>query len=99
MSAGNGLRPYPGLLKERDCPPAGVYDTQKQSMHCLNRWTPTLTLIPSIPLRRCTLFVLVVLLTACTNNPYRPDETGRNIYYDTFSGEPKHLDPARAYSE
>jgi len=40
-----------------------------------------------------------VLFTACTNNPYRPNETGRNIYYDTFSGEPKHLDPARAYSE
>jgi ABC-type transport system substrate-binding protein len=38
------------------------------------------------------------LLTACTNNPYRPDEAGQNIYYDTFGEEPKHLDPARAYS-
>src|SRR5581483_1994518 len=68
-------------------------------MHCLNRRTPTITLIPSIRLRLRALFIFVVLFTACTNNPYRPDETGRNIYYDTFSGEPKHLDPARAYSE
>jgi ABC-type transport system substrate-binding protein len=48
------------------------------------------------------LFLLLVpsiLLVCCTNNPYRPSEAGRNIYYDTFSGEPKHLDPARAYSE
>jgi ABC-type transport system substrate-binding protein len=35
---------------------------------------------------------------SCTNNPYRPDEAGRNIHYDTFSEEPKHLDPARSYS-
>jgi hypothetical protein len=43
---------------------------------------------------------LLVLLPACfTNNPYRSDEAGKNIYYDTFTGEPKHLDPARAYSE
>jgi ABC-type transport system substrate-binding protein len=51
-----------------------------------------------------TLFRLLVpllvasVLSACTNNPYRPSEAGRNIYYDTFSEEPKHLDPARAYS-
>jgi ABC-type transport system substrate-binding protein len=38
------------------------------------------------------------LVVACTHNPYRPEEAGRNIYYDTFSEEPKHLDPARAYS-
>ena len=48
---------------------------------------------------RCgAVFLIVWLLTACTNNPYRPDEAGRNIYYDTFSEEPKHLDPARSYS-
>jgi ABC-type transport system substrate-binding protein len=39
------------------------------------------------------------LLSCFTNNPYRPDEAGKNIYYDTFTSEPKHLDPARAYSE
>jgi ABC-type transport system substrate-binding protein len=45
------------------------------------------------------VLALCFFLTGCTNNPYRPSEAGRNIYYDTFSGEPKHLDPARAYSE
>jgi len=47
------------------------------------------------------LFAILVqfLLVSClTNNPYRPDESGRNIYYDTFDEEPKHLDPALAYS-
>jgi oligopeptide transport system substrate-binding protein len=46
------------------------------------------------------LISLLVLgaLPACTNNPYRPNEAGQNVYYDTFSEEPKHLDPARAYS-
>jgi ABC-type transport system substrate-binding protein len=44
--------------------------------------------------------VLPFLLLSCfTNNPYRPEEAGKNIYYDTFTSEPKHLDPARAYSE
>jgi oligopeptide transport system substrate-binding protein len=44
------------------------------------------------------LIVVLVALSACTNNPYRSSEAGRNIYYDTFHEEPKHLDPARAYS-
>jgi ABC-type transport system substrate-binding protein len=41
---------------------------------------------------------VVVVLASCTNNPYRPSEAGRNIFYDTFAEEPKHLDPARSYS-
>ena len=56
----------------------------------------------SVALRlRVTFPILVfcLFLTGCTNNPYRRSEAGQNIYYDTFSGEPKHLDPARAYSE
>ena len=44
------------------------------------------------------VWVVVLALAACTNNPYRPSETGKNIFYDTFAEEPKHLDPARAYS-
>ncbi|MSQ47291.1 MAG: peptide ABC transporter substrate-binding protein [Deltaproteobacteria bacterium] len=54
----------------------------------------------SITLRLRTLLVLAfcLFLTGCTNNPYRSSEVGRNIYYDTFTSEPKHLDPARAYS-
>lgn len=68
-------------------------------MHRLSRWTSTITLARRPCLLRCAIFLFAALVTGCTNNPYRPDETGRNIYYDTFSGEPKHLDPARAYSE
>ncbi|MCY3019953.1 MAG: ABC transporter substrate-binding protein [Planctomycetota bacterium] len=43
--------------------------------------------------------MLPVVLPACfSNNPYRPSEAGRNTYYDTFAEEPKHFDPAVAYS-
>ena len=42
------------------------------------------------------------LISACSdsslNNPYPVAESGSNIYYDTFSERPKHLDPARSYS-
>ena len=58
-----------------------------------------------VPHRQHTLglhsLILVLVACACfscTNNPYRPNQAGRNIYYDTFSEEPKHLDPARSYS-
>jgi ABC-type transport system substrate-binding protein len=44
------------------------------------------------------LLLVSAVVSACTNNPYRPSEAGRNIFYDTFSEEPKHLDPARSYS-
>jgi oligopeptide transport system substrate-binding protein len=50
-------------------------------------------------LRFLGLLLVVWVMGACTNNPYRPSEARQNIYYDTFSEEPKHLDPARAYSE
>ncbi len=32
------------------------------------------------------------------NNPYRPSERGKNIFYTSFDEPPKHLDPARSYS-
>lgn len=40
----------------------------------------------------------IYLIANLTNNPYPADEKGRNIFYSNFTGEPKHLDPARAYS-
>lgn len=41
----------------------------------------------------------LILLPSCfTNNPYRPADATRNIYYNTFRGEPRHLDPAMAYA-
>ncbi len=42
---------------------------------------------------------LFLLLSGCTpNNPYRPGDRGKNIFYSTFTEPPKHLDPARSYS-
>jgi ABC-type transport system substrate-binding protein len=50
-------------------------------------------------LRCCIVLALVlVTLTSCTNNPYRPSEKGKNFLYTTFREPPKHLDPAVAYS-
>jgi oligopeptide transport system substrate-binding protein len=51
---------------------------------------------------RIILLLVISLISACSdssfNNPYPATEDGRNIYYDTFSERPKHLDPARSYS-
>ncbi len=33
------------------------------------------------------------------NNPYRADESSRNVLYSSFSERPKHLDPVQSYSE
>ncbi|MBZ0220307.1 MAG: ABC transporter substrate-binding protein [Candidatus Methylomirabilis sp.] len=42
---------------------------------------------------------LFLLIAGCTpNDPYRPSERGKNIFYTTFFEPPKHLDPGRAYS-
>jgi oligopeptide transport system substrate-binding protein len=55
-------------------------------------------------LRPCTILLLacVGLLTACTdqwNNPYPESERNAGILYTAFGERPKHLDPARSYSE
>ena len=45
---------------------------------------------------------MIGLLTACAdqwNNPYPPPERHANILYTAFGERPKHLDPARSYSE
>ena len=49
-------------------------------------------------------FVLLpfLLLAACgaeQNDPYPSSEKGRNILYAAFTERPKHLDPARSYTE
>ncbi len=41
--------------------------------------------------------VLAVAVASC-NSPYPESEEGENILYTTFAEEPKHLDPAQAYS-
>ncbi|MEM7027626.1 MAG: ABC transporter substrate-binding protein [Pseudomonadota bacterium] len=42
------------------------------------------------------------MLSACDgspwNNPYPEDQAEQNIYYDSFSERPKHLDPVSSYS-
>ena len=52
----------------------------------------------ALSFRLLILTLVPALLTACTNNPYRPSERNRNFFYSTFSEPPKHLDPAVAYS-
>jgi oligopeptide transport system substrate-binding protein len=51
-------------------------------------------------LSACACFIALVLITvtSCTNNPYRPSEKAKNFLYSTFAEPPKHLDPAVAYS-
>ncbi|MEE9551834.1 MAG: peptide ABC transporter substrate-binding protein, partial [Gammaproteobacteria bacterium] len=44
----------------------------------------------------------MILLAGCGdspwNNPYPGDQSHRNIYYNTFSERPKHLDPVSSYT-
>jgi len=44
----------------------------------------------------------LVLCTGCDNspwnNPYPNQDSAKNIYYDSFSERPKHLDPVSSYS-
>ena len=51
-------------------------------------------------LRYCVALTLVVFLFGCgvPNNPYPKSEHDQEIYYRTFSEEPKHFDPAISYS-
>lgn len=50
----------------------------------------------------CLISLIFLLLTACgkrpINNPYPVSDDYKNIYYASFSEQPKTLDPARAYS-
>ena len=47
-------------------------------------------------------WLLLSFLAACSgplNNPYAPEQAGKDILYSTFGPDrPKHLDPARSYS-
>ena len=50
----------------------------------------------------CGLLGLFIFFVGCKegawNNPYPEAEADSNIYYDSFSERPKHLDPAVSYS-
>jgi len=41
---------------------------------------------------------LAVVVAACTNNPYPEADSGRRIFYTSFSEAPRTLDPAVAYT-
>ena len=53
-------------------------------------------------IHRILVLAMTVLIPACSdyplNNPYPVEEDDRNIYYDTFSERPRHLDPILSYS-
>ena len=48
----------------------------------------------------CIVLIVLALLVGCgvPNNPYPKPEHDQEIYYNTFSEEPKHFDPAISYS-
>ena len=50
--------------------------------------------------RYCVALTLALFLFGCgvPNNPYPKSEQDQEIYYSTFSAEPKHFDPAISYS-
>jgi len=54
-------------------------------------------------MRRYVFLLTSLLLSACDgglwNNPYPSADKGMSILYTAFTGRPKHLDPAQAYSE
>ena len=52
-------------------------------------------LFKQIALLTCVAFILGC---GVPNNPYPKSEQDREIYYSTFSEEPKHFDPAVSYS-
>jgi len=49
------------------------------------------------------MILFAALLTSCgdglLNNPYPEEESRRPVLYQSFSERPKHLDPAKSYSE
>ena len=51
-----------------------------------------------MPAFKATKLSCLFFLLHCDNNPYKNSEKGQNIYYTSFREEPKHLDPAIAYS-
>ncbi|MDX8379434.1 MAG: ABC transporter substrate-binding protein [Gallionella sp.] len=54
-------------------------------------------------MKHLVAYFLLILLAACDgglwNNPYPSSDAGHSILYTAFTGRPKHLDPAQAYSE
>ena len=57
---------------------------------------------PMRTVMRLLLFFAAAFLAACSgpaNSPYPPGQSSNSYLYSSFSERPKHLDPARSYSE
>ncbi len=55
-----------------------------------------------MPLMQYAILCFLVFLTACSgpvNSPYPAADAGASVVYSAFGERPKHLDPARSYSE
>ena len=57
-------------------------------------------ILPKFSSRYCVVLTLALFFMGCgvPNNPYPKSEQSKEIYYSTFSEEPKHFDPAVSYS-
>ena len=57
-------------------------------------------ILPKFSSRYCVALTLALFFMGCgvPNNPYPKSEQSKEIYYSTFSEEPKHFDPAVSYS-
>ena len=57
-------------------------------------------ILPKFSSRYCVVLTLAFFFMGCgvPNNPYPKSEQSKEIYYSTFSEEPKHFDPAVSYS-
>jgi ABC-type transport system substrate-binding protein len=57
---------------------------------------------PGPSVRRLVILVMALVTAACGkvwNDPYPAEYAGESVLYSAFTERPKHLDPARAYSE
>ncbi len=67
---------------------------------CLRWWRHEIELL-AMNFFTVLSLLFVLLLSGCSapwNDPYPAADAGKNVLYTAFTGRPKHLDPARAYS-
>ncbi len=73
-----------------------VYNVQLMTKHIkiINRYSANTH-------KTLQIILLLLLCSGCDapwNNPYPNQDSAKNIYYDSFSERPKHLDPVSSYS-
>ena len=50
-----------------------------------------------LPRTHITILCAALALASCSNDPYRPGETGRSTYFYSYNTPPSKLDPTSAY--